>query len=104
MWCEVGSLEQRAPFAPIDKVGHPLTPPEGMGEESQALIPAFTLCRGPWTERTRPLRLTPRVNERAPSRRPSRAFRLETEEWSEGHARIMVPAAGEVDFIAGFKA
>jgi len=31
-------------------------------------------------------------------------FRLETEEWSEGHARIMVPAAGEVDFIAGFKA
>lgn len=29
---------------------------------------------------------------------------LETDEWSEGHPRIMVRAASEVDFIAGLKA
>ena len=43
------------------------------------------------------------MSGRRPATSPVR-FWLETEEWSEGHARIMVSAAGEIDFIAGFKA
>ena len=93
--------EQRAPFAPKGQSGP--SPDPRLKEWAKNLRRSlFVAVLGP----SQPSRFAWRPASTSGRRPAARAvrFRLETEEWSEGHARIMVPAAGEVDFIAGFKA